>query len=371
MTDLAVALSDILVQKHSSPALPPPGELTARLDSFLQEAYQINRSISSLLGYLRAIRIPYLSNAPPPRQKRTGADRYAASARGVEGDIPAHLNNAQREAIDSETSSVLRDVNKKITDLSSAVGLQHDTANKVLETRYGKPNGVLWRWAAGDGDTPDAGKSQKQVDDEGRLRTTKMFRDGVLWYLGNVLKDAITVQQEMVEKRLEREQQKQMSILYDPRNKGVRASQTVNSDASGRLEGLPPTQDLRGYDEYKPLNEALQGGNEQQLSPEQLQLFEEENRGIFEHFNDQLAKVTQVEKSLMEIGSLQQTLVGHLNVQGEMIDTLAEDAMSTDENVRKGNRELKKASEKGSTARLVFYATMGFCSFLVVWDLIF
>jgi hypothetical protein len=370
MPDLTADLSDILVHKHSGKALSRSRDLTAKLDSFLREAYQINRSISSLLGYLRAIRTPYLSSGPPPRQKRIDVDRQLTSSHLPGGNVPEHLNDSQREAIDSETSSVLRDINKKITDLNSAVNLQHDTASKVLEQKYGKPSGLLWRWAAGDGDTPDAGKPQKQIEEEGQLRTLKMFRDGVLWYLGKMLKDAITVQQEMVEKRLEREQQKQMSILYNPRNKGVRANKDVDATVNGVTEGIPPTQDLRGHDEYKPWTDA-QGGVEQELSPEQLQLFEEENRGIFEHFNDQLAKVTQVEKSLMEIGSLQQTLVGHLSVQGEMIDTLVQDAMNTDENVRKGNRELKRASERGSTARLVFYATAGFCSFLVVWDLIF
>jgi hypothetical protein len=195
-----------------------------------------------------------------------------------------------------------------------------------------------------------------------------MFRDGVLWYLGKKLKDAITAQQEMVEKRLDRERQKQLSVLYDPRNKGVRASREITSMPTGRE--AYGNQDLRGHDEYKPWNDPTQGG-ELELSAEQLQLFEEENKGMFEHFNDQMAKVTQVEKNLMEISSLQQTLVGHLSVQGEMIGNLVTDAANTDVNVRKGNRELKKASERGSTARLVFYATAGFCSFLVVWDLIF
>ncbi len=200
------------------------------------------------------------------------------------------------------------------------------------------------------------------------MRTTKMFRDGVLWYLGKRLKDAITAQQEMVEKRLDRERQKQMSVLYDPRNKGVRASREITSMPTGRE--AYGNQDLRAHDQYKPWNDPSQGG-EPELSAEQLQLFEEENKGMFEHFNEQMAKVTQVEKSLMEISSLQQTLVGHLSVQGEMIGNLVTDAANTDVNVRKGNRELKKASERGSTARLVFYATAGFCSFLVVWDLIF
>lgn len=283
--------------------------------------------------------------------------------------MPEHLDDSQREKIDAETSSVLREINNSITNLSSAVNLQHETATKVIEKKYGRPSGLLWRWAAGDGDTPDAGKSEKQLEEEGQVRTTKMFRDGVLWYLGMRLKDAVTVQQNMVEKRLERERQKQMSVLYDPRNKSVRASTRIEPVATAS-ETLP-NRDMRGHDEYKPWTESSQGGAEQDLTPEQLQLFEEENRGLFEHFNDQLAKVTQAEKSLMEISSLQQTLVGHLSVQGEMIGNLVSDAANTDENVRRGNRELKKASERGSTARLVFFATAGFCSFLVIWDLIF
>ncbi|KAL6246530.1 syntaxin ufe1 [Rhinocladiella similis] len=368
MTDISVTISSILVEKHSSKSvIGRARDLTSNLDTFLKEAYQINQSISSLLRYLRAIRTPYLSTAQPPRHSRRNEPATSLSSR-QDWEIPEHLNDSQRETIDSETSSVLREINGRISDLSSAVDLQHDTARRVLEKRYGRPNGILWRWAAGDGDNTDAGKSSAQLDDEGRIWTTKTFRDGVLWYLGKRLKDAITMQQEMVEKRLDRERQKQMSVLYDPRNKGVNPSRDTTFTASNREKY--GNQDLRGHDEYKPWNDPTEA-RQQDLSAEQLQLFEEENKGIFEHFNNQMAKVTQVEKSLMEISSLQQTLVGHLNVQGEMIGGLVTDAASTDENVRKGNRELKKASERGSTARLVFYATAGFCSFLVVWDLIF
>jgi len=285
-------------------------------------------------------------------------------------EAPAYLNDQQREAIDSETSAFLRDLNQNISSLSSAVDLQHETATQVLEKKYGRPNGILWRWAAGDGDTPDAGKSANQIEEEGRVRTTKVFRDGVLWYLGQRLKEAVTAQQEMVEIRLDRERQRQMSILYDRRNKDVRLSRDVETMVTGT--DSYSSRDLRGHDEYNPALDASDRGRlEQEFSPEQLQLFEEENRGLFEHYNDQLTKVTEAEKSLVEISSLQQTLIGHLSVQGDMIGQLVEDASNTDENVRRGNQQLKKASERRSTARVVFLATAGLCSFLVAWDLIF
>ena len=46
------------------------------------------------------------------------------------------------------------------------------------------------------------------------------------------------------------------------------------------------------------------------------------------------------------------------------------DSYSATENVGKGNKELKTASERKSTAKLVFYGTVSVCSFFVLWDLI-
>ncbi len=279
--------------------------------------------------------------------------------------MPTYLDDTQRESIDTQTSTVLREINGNIANLSSAVSLQHDTATKVLEKKYGKPTGFLWKWAGGDGGAPDAGKLGKQVEEESRVKTTKSFRDGVLWYLTRKLETAVSSQQEMVEIRLEREREKQMSVLYHQRNSNVQLER--ESDAKGDYGNI----DLRGHDQYNPALDQYARSQEEELSPEQMQLFATENNALFEHLNDQLAKVTQAEKSVMEIGSLQQTLVGHLSVQGEMIGQLMDDASHTDENVRRGNKELKKASGRTSTARAVFWGTAGLCSFLVVWDLIF
>jgi hypothetical protein len=211
-----------------------------------------------------------------------------------------------------------------------------------LEKKYPRPTGFLWRLAGGDVDAASLEKSATQIEEEGKVQTTKSFRDSIVWYLNKELETTVRKQQMMVEIRLEKEKQKQMSALDDKRN----------SVQSGPVVDRFQVED-------------------QELSQEQLQLFENENNALFSYLNDQMAKVTQAEKSLLEIGSLQQTLVGHLNVQGEMIEQLVEDVTNTEENLRKGNRELKKASERSSTAKSVFWATAGLCSFLVFWDLIF
>jgi t-SNARE complex subunit (syntaxin) len=77
------------------------------------------------------------------------------------------------------------------------------------------------------------------------------------------------------------------------------------------------------------------------------------------------------EKSLLEISSLQQTLVSHLATQEEYIEQLVTDASTTTSNIGQGNKELKRATQQRSTAQAVFWGTVGLCTWLVVWDLIF
>lgn len=109
------------------------------------------------------------------------------------------------------------------------------------------------------------------------------------------------------------------------------------------------------------------------LPPHLLQLFESENSALLGHYNSTLGKIAQAEKSLLEISSLQSTLLGHLSSQGEMIGQLVMDAAGTGENVRRGNRELKRAGERWGRglARGVFWCTVCICGFLVGWDLVF
>ena len=75
------------------------------------------------------------------------------------------------------------------------------------------------------------------------------------------------------------------------------------------------------------------------------------------------------EKSLTEISELQSTLATNLSIQSAHIDQLVEDSFNTTENVGSGNRELKRATERGSLAQKVFWATSAFCTVLVLWDL--
>ena len=74
---------------------------------------------------------------------------------------------------------------------------------------------------------------------------------------------------------------------------------------------------------------------------------------------------------MLEISELQTQLVQNLDIQSTNISQLVADSLSTGENVEGGNKQLKRATERSSKARIVFFATCGLCGVLVVWDLIF
>jgi len=88
------------------------------------------------------------------------------------------------------------------------------------------------------------------------------------------------------------------------------------------------------------------------------------------YYNSELQKIRHVEESLVEISQLQTHLAMNLEQQTESIDQLVQDSISTTDNIGSGNKELKKAAERSSTAKMVFYATCVFCTTLIMWDLI-
>lgn len=73
---------------------------------------------------------------------------------------------------------------------------------------------------------------------------------------------------------------------------------------------------------------------------------------------------------MLEISELQSLLVSNLATQSAHIEQLVADSFSTADNVGGGNKELKKATERGSFAKYTCYAASGVCAFLILWDLV-
>ncbi|OJJ46597.1 hypothetical protein ASPZODRAFT_66568, partial [Penicilliopsis zonata CBS 506.65] len=345
MTDLTPSLQHLLGEKNGSQGVSRGTTETA--DEFLKEAYRIS------------IRHAYLSAAPPRR-------RLSLSKSHQQQQQQQQLSDADRDSIDSSTALLLRDLSSSIANLASAESLRVETQTRLLDKKYGHTHSLLWRWAGGEsafsgpghheGDS-DAGKPAEQLQDEESARALRTVRENILWFLRRGLESAVEAQRGMVEKRIERAKEKERSILYKTQ---IRTQPQQQQQQQPLPLPLPPPE---VHEQEREI--------EAQLSREQLQLFAEENDLMLRHYEDTLSRVQNAEKSLLEISSLQETLVSHLTTQEEQIGQLVADASTTQTNLGHGNRELKRAAERRSTAQLVFWGTLGLCSWLVVWDLIF
>ncbi|KNG52219.1 snare protein syntaxin 18 ufe1 [Stemphylium lycopersici] len=341
--DLTPVLNQVLA-KHGAPPIKPYEFRVEALDDFVKEAYRIRTHITKLHTDLKSIRQSYLSTANPPRRKQFSRTNTASSTADKDAK---YLSDAQRNEIDTQAKQSIHQLNDAIKTLGIAEQGRQALQNQLaLRKRAKQGLGALGRWAAGGAITA---KSPEEEIEEANANAVKAHRESIIWSLQNQLEQCGRFQSDMMEIRLMREVEKSKSVLYKTRTTG------------------PATTDYREKPSYDPAetNTVI----ETQLDAEQLQLFAQENQDMLKQYEDQLDKVRATEKSLTEISELQSTLASNLSMQAAHIDQLVEDSFNTTENVGSGNKELKRATERGSTAQKVFWATSIFCTTLVLWDL--
>lgn len=310
----------------------------------------------------------------------------AAAAGSRQKDKPHRLTDAERDSIDASTALLLRDLSSSIATLSSAEALRQETESTLLRRKYDHLGAAaLWSWAISS-EGAGAGRSDREQQRQRECETARVLRsmhDNVLWYLRWKLEAAADMQRALVEKRIERAREKERSVLYRKPSAAVSPGLDAARTATTAIPAQGPAASSGVVDEHDMAE------IEVRLSPAQLQLFAEENDMMLRHYEDTLGKIQYVppfgnldwqrtddryrnaEKSLLEISSLQQTLVGHLASQEEYVSQLVGDSATTSTNIRQGNSELKRATERRSTAQAVFWGSVGLCTVLVVWDLLF
>ncbi|CAP99233.1 Pc22g19450 [Penicillium rubens Wisconsin 54-1255] len=297
MTDLTPTLNNLLSKQGSSisQARKPYTETT---DEFLKEAYRINSHVNSLLRYLQSIRHAYLSTTQPQRRN---PNPNTNPKNATPATPQTNLTDPERDEVDTSTALLLRDLATSIANLSSAESLRQETSSTLLHKKYGHSaaGALLWRWAGGGGAldaSADESKSAEHVCAEESARSTATVRESVLWFLRRGLECAVSVQRRMVEKRIERVREKEKSVLYKvgagkaAGSAGRKGSVSVSERTGG---GVGPAV---GFDAFQApeaavLSEADTARIEAQLSPEQLQLFAEENDSMLRHYEDTLGKV--------------------------------------------------------------------------------
>ncbi|KAI1302740.1 hypothetical protein F5Y03DRAFT_407457 [Xylaria venustula] len=355
MTDITPAFNGFLKQHGASST--KASFTVDNLEDFLKEAYRINSHITSLHADLRNIRQSYLSTAQPRRTLILSAHQDRASR---------PLSDRDREEIDANAKKMLRELNASIRTLADVEQARADIEDKVIQKKFARGLGALGTWAAGGA---SISKSPEHAAAEEQARTISIHRDSVLWLLRHRLQECVKTQQDMMEIRLMREMEKSRSVLAKARGQEALSSSFHSArsftEASDSLAGR-----RRGSDQAHPTGEAQNHNPANDLTPEQIQMFERDNQDMLKHYESTLDQVRTAEKSLMEISELQTQLIDTLTTQSAGIEQLIADSDTTAGNVQGGNRQLTKATQKASPAKYTFFATCGLCAFLILWDLI-
>lgn len=193
-----------------------------------------------------------------------------------------YLTDAERNDLDASAKDLLRELNHAITGLQDTEQLRQQAETALAYKKRAKRGlGALGRWAAGGAITA---KSPEEELEEGKSNTVKAHRESIIWYLQRALEECGRFQSSMMEIRLTREVEKSKSVLYK-----ARGTMPALDDYSGSNGGHGVTAENRGIstqfltEEQSPL--------EQQLDPEQLQLFAQENQDMLKYYEDHLDQV--------------------------------------------------------------------------------
>jgi hypothetical protein len=192
------------------------------------------------------------------------------------------LSDREREEIDANAKQMIRELNASIRSLDEAEQLRRETESAIIRKKYTKGLGALGSWASGG---VASSKSAEHAAAEAQAQQLGGYREGVVWFLRQRLELCCRTQQDMMETRLRRELEKSRSML-----------------PVGDLAEFVPTA-------YKPhrqtASDAFTTGAEESpaafaegLTDEQVQMFEEGNQNMMEHYESTLDKVRYVEFTL-------------------------------------------------------------------------
>lgn len=277
MTDLT-PLFDSLLATHSAPPTTKRAFSVDSLDEFLREAYTINHAIRSLHTDLLRIRQSYLSTAQPRR----------TLIRAGQQDGQRPLTDREREEIDANSKQLLRDLNAKIRQLADAEQIRQETQAALIKKKFVRGLSALGSWAAGGGGALGAGSKNKSPEHraaEEAANSVNTHRESVLWMLRQRLQETVKTQQGMMEVRLKREMEKSRSVLAK-----VSMHEAAGMPGMPREPGSPTAAKRRASQGLPPEDRPAYNPTED-LSAEQIQMFEQENHNMLQHYESVLGQV--------------------------------------------------------------------------------
>ncbi|XP_051715892.1 syntaxin-18 isoform X2 [Ctenopharyngodon idella] len=158
--------------------------------------------------------------------------------------------------------------------------------------------------------------------------------------------------------------------------RAVRVKRVVDKKRLSRLEPEQISQDKHQSDGEENSEKPASDGHvdlweenrvEDDLSPEEIQMFEQENQRLVGEMNSLLDEVRQIEGKVVEISRLQEIFAEKVLHQETEIDSIHQLVVGATENVKEGNEDIREAIKNNAGFRVWILFFLVMCSFSLLF----
>ncbi|XP_072238673.1 syntaxin-18 isoform X2 [Leuresthes tenuis] len=110
-----------------------------------------------------------------------------------------------------------------------------------------------------------------------------------------------------------------------------------------------------------------EGKVEDELSPEEIQMFEQENQRLVSEMSSLVDEVRQIEGKVVEISRLQEIFAEKVLQQETDIDNIHQLVVGATENVKEGNEDIREAIKNNAGFRVWILFFLVMCSFSLLF----
>uniref|UniRef100_A0A182LS34 Syntaxin-18 n=1 Tax=Anopheles culicifacies TaxID=139723 RepID=A0A182LS34_9DIPT len=265
---------------------------------------------------------------------------YMQLAEHLKNSAP-QMTNEERDLIDRETEKTLADAATLIAGLKhECTALQTDKQVKeflslVIDSLYEYANGIR-----------KIAQEQKQFRHKRQMETLQYIKLQPKMKTDPYTKPLETVPLE-----------KEPPMPSAERADHLDSSRSADKSITQTVEEL---EDSSMYEDYETND----------LSPEDIQMFESENIQLYNELKGLSEEVEQIQRNVADITQLQDIFTEKVTLQNTDIDRIATNVIGTTENMKDANEQIKQAIQRNAGLRvwvLFFFIVMSFTLLFLDW----
>ncbi|XP_043826196.1 syntaxin-18 [Dromiciops gliroides] len=215
---------------------------------------------------------------------------------------------------------------------------------------------------------------RSEAHKEVHSQQVKEHRSAVLDFIEDYLKRVCKIYSEQRAIRVKRVVDKKRLSRLEPdqnsKSTESSSSEKVSQNSSEEFEekSTPEENRDKNVKEAQP-NFGLwgEGKGEDELSPEEIQVFEQENQRLVGEMNSLFDEVRQIEGKVVEISRLQEIFTEKVLQQETEIDNIHQLVVGATENIKEGNEDIREAIKNNAGFRVWILFFLVMCSFSLLF----